>query len=316
MTAFTVISCLFVLSGLFSALVIACDLLRHPQSMRIMYSVWVLTGLWAGLPGLWAYFRFGRGPQRGGTASGFTAADTAGMKRNGKAEAYDALRSMNAPVKTEAAHGIDAPDKEERAQGMQATAGMRKMDGMTGMPATTDTKGMPGKPATTDMQGMDRMDGMPDQAMPRRPHWQSVVLSTLHCGAGCTLADLIGEWALFLFPVAIAGSYLAGSWVIDYALALALGVYFQYAAIRSMRRISRRRAVVNALKADVLSLTAWQAGMYAWMALVIFGLRRGAMFPRTSWPFWFMMQAAMYCGFLLSLPVNVLLIRKHIKHAM
>lgn len=26
------------------------------------------------------------------------------------------------------------------------------------------------------------------------PQWQSVALSTLHCGAGCTLADIIGEW--------------------------------------------------------------------------------------------------------------------------
>lgn len=26
-----------------------------------------------------------------------------------------------------------------------------------------------------------------------RPRWQSITLSTLHCGAGCTLADLTGE---------------------------------------------------------------------------------------------------------------------------
>lgn len=157
---------------------------------------------------------------------------------------------------------------------------------------------------------------MAGTTMPQRPHWQSVVLSTLHCGAGCTLADLIGEWALFFFPVALAGSYLAGSWVVDYLLALVLGVYFQYAAIRSMQRISSRRAAADALKADFLSLSAWQAGMYAWMAVVIFALRDGAMFPRTSWAFWFTMQLAMYAGFLLSLPVNVWLIRKHIKHAM
>lgn len=261
MNTLTVISLLFVLSGILSALVIALDLGRHRQSMRIMNSVWVLTGLWAGLPGLWAYFRFGRGPRR-----------------------------EHAPSESESMAGMAAGDNRV---GCNAAAGAGKTVSDTG-----------------------RNDTMAGMAMPQRPHWQSVVLSTLHCGAGCTLADLLGEWTLFFFPVALAGSYLAASWVTDYLLALLLGVYFQYAAIRRMQRISRRRAAANALKADILSLTAWQAGMYAWMAVVIFALRDGAMFPRTSWTFWFTMQQAMYAGFLFSLPVNVWLIRKHIKHAM
>ena len=56
-----------------------------------------------------------------------------------------------------------------------------------------------------------------------RPKWQSVVLSTLHCGAGCTLADLIGESFLYFVPVAIGGSAVVGGWALDYALALCIG---------------------------------------------------------------------------------------------
>lgn len=309
MTALSVVSCLFVLSGLLSALVIALDLTHRPQSMRIMYSVWILTGLWAGLPGLWAYFRFGRGTRHKRSTGG----------------------------ETDPAAGTDGMEGMEGVEGME---GMGKAEGMTGMAGMAGRMTDPAKMAdgsnpaakTKSVPGRDR--SMPDaglaghasasrpanetmgMAMPHRPRWQSVVLSTLHCGAGCTLADLIGEWALFLFPVAVAGSRLAGSWTIDYVLALILGVWFQYAAIRSMRRISRRKALLDALKADFLSLTAWQVGMYAWMAFVLFVLRDGAMLPRTSWSFWFMMQLAMYCGFLFSLPMNVLLIDKHIKHAM
>lgn len=149
----------------------------------------------------------------------------------------------------------------------------------------------------------------------RKPRRQSVVRSTLHCGAGCTLADLIGEGFLYFFPVAVGGSFVLGGWVVDYLLALALGIYFQYAAIRSMRKISGPKAFEQALKADFLSLTAWQVGMYGWMALTI-ALWPELMSERMTWRFWFCMQIGMLCGFVCSYPVNVLLIRNGIKNTM
>lgn len=58
------------------------------------------------------------------------------------------------------------------------------------------------------------------------PKWRSVVLSTLHCGAGCTLADLTGEWFTWIVPISIGGSLILGSWVLDYLLALVFGIGF------------------------------------------------------------------------------------------
>ena len=55
------ISLFFVMSGVVSAIIIACDLPQHKQMMKIMNVVWVLTGLWASYLALWAYFSFGRG---------------------------------------------------------------------------------------------------------------------------------------------------------------------------------------------------------------------------------------------------------------
>lgn len=148
------------------------------------------------------------------------------------------------------------------------------------------------------------------------PDWRQITLSTLHCGAGCTLADILGEWFTYLIPVFIGGSILAGQWVLDYILALLFGVFFQYAAIRAMERLSVKRTLQKALKADFLSLTAWQAGMYGWMAIVMFGLFPHLTLPKTSFEYWFMMQIAMCAGFLTSFPVNRFLIRKGIKHGM
>lgn len=201
---------------------------------------------------------------------------------------------------------------------MASGASMPGMADGTDMPGMTNGTKMSGTAGPRGMEGMDGMDGMSDMpGMKGRPRWQSVVLSTLHCGAGCTLADIIGEWFLFFVPVAIGGSILAGTWVVDYLLALAFGIGFQYAAIRGMERtLPRGEAIRRAAKADILSLTAWQAGMYGWMAVAIFALNGGEAMPRTSFVFWFSMQVAMACGFLVALPVNILLIRAGIKKGM
>ena len=236
------------------------------------------------------------------------------------------------------ADGTDMPGMTNGTK-MSGTAGPRGMEGMDGMDGMSDMPGMkgaadkadtangadmPGMADGTKMsgtagpRGMEGMDGMSDMpGMKGRPRWQSVVLSTLHCGAGCTLADIVGEWFLFFVPVAIGGSILAGTWVVDYLLALAFGIGFQYAAIRGMERtLPRGEAIRRAAKADILSLTAWQAGMYGWMAVAIFALNGGEAMPRTSFVFWFTMQVAMACGSLVALPVNILLIRAGIKEGM
>ena len=199
--------------------------------------------------------------------------------------------------------------------GMADEAGIPDMASGASMPGMADGTKMSGTAGARGMEGMDGMSDMP--GMKGRPRWQSVVLSTLHCGAGCTLADIVGEWFLFFVPVAIGGSILAGTWVVDYLLALAFGIGFQYAAIRGMERtLPRGEAIRRAAKADILSLTAWQAGMYGWMAVAIFALNGGEAMPRTSFVFWFSMQVAMACGFLVALPVNILLIRAGIKKGM
>ncbi len=256
MNIFNTIAAIFVIAGFISAIIIACDLTRRKQPMKIMNSVWILTGLWASVLGLWAYFRFGRaGKMPGDTMSG--------MKMDGTNISMEHMDMKH--------------------------VSMKKMEGMKGM--------------KMDME-------------PVRPKWQSVTLSTLHCGAGCTLADIIGETFMLFVPVVIAGSALIGGWVFDYILALAIGVFFQFAAIRAMEKIPFGTAISKAFKADVLSLTAWQVGMYGWMAIAIFGFFQGSPLPKLSWSFWFMMQMAMLCGFICAYPVNILLIKAGIKKGM
>lgn len=108
-------------------------------------------------------------------------------------------------------------------------------------------------------------------------------------------------------------------WLLDYIFAFALGIAFQYFTIKPMRNLSVGQGLIQAIKADAASLTAWQVGMYGFMALAQFYLFHhllGAHLEVNSTEFWFMMQLAMIAGFATSYPINWLLIRHGIKEQM
>lgn len=149
---------------------------------------------------------------------------------------------------------------------------------------------------------------------PPRPFYLRVAAGTAHCGAGCSLADLLGGWGFFFFPWVLAGSAVIGEWTGEYLLALVFGVAFQYAAIQPMLHLPVAAAIARAFKVDVLSLTAWQLGMYSFMAWVFF-VAIGRV-PSTSAVFWWLMQGAMIAGFFCSYVANWWLIRSGIKPAM
>ncbi len=82
-----------------------------------------------------------------------------------------------------------------------------------------------------------------------------------------------------------------------------------------MRDLSFGKDMVAAAKADFFSLTAWQVGMYGWIAIATFVIF-GHEIEKTNPAFWFMMQIAMLASFLTSYPVNWWLLRAGIKEKM
>lgn len=153
-------------------------------------------------------------------------------------------------------------------------------------------------------------NGMPDP-----PFYERVAVGASHCGAGCVLGDIISEFAIFFTGFLILGSMLATEYVGDYILAFAFGIAFQFFAIAPMRHLSFLPGMQAAIKADTLSLTAFEIGLFGWMAVSYFVLFHPPLMP-TQPAFWFMMQIGMILGFLTSYPANWLLIRLGIKEAM
>lgn len=148
-----------------------------------------------------------------------------------------------------------------------------------------------------------------------KPFWQIVAAGTTHCAAGCTLGDVAGEWIIFLAGFTVAGSPLFADYLADFVLAYLGGIIFQYFAIAPMRGLSVWPGLQAAVKADTVSLVAFEVGMFAWMALVHKVLFRPPLKPAQA-EYWFMMQIAMLVGFLTSYPANWWLIRRGIKEAM
>lgn len=175
-----------------------------------------------------------------------------------------------------------------------------------------------GRPMAQDAPSSKPQSGPapPKQQVPKKPTWPQIAVAASHCGSGCTLADVIVEFTLFAFAVTLFGSELWASFIFDFLAAWALGIVFQYFSIQPMRHLPPLKAVWAAIKADTLSIVAFQLGMYSWMALVFF-----VFFPRphlhpNSPAYWFMMQIAMILGFLTAAPMNKLLIQVGWKEAM
>lgn len=161
------------------------------------------------------------------------------------------------------------------------------------------------KNATTkDAAGMTMGGGGRMEKPVGAPTWAQSALATSHCGAGCALADLITEYVLFALAVTVAGSMLLASFVWDFVGAWSLGVLFQYFTIKPMRNLTVGEGLVAAIKADTLSIAAFQVGMYGWMALLHYVLFPVHPLEPNRAAYWLMMQVAMVCGFLTSLPMN------------
>jgi len=152
---------------------------------------------------------------------------------------------------------------------------------------------------------------------PEKPWWATVAVGVSHCGAGCTLGDIIAEWGIFLLGLTLLGKPLFAEYVGDYVLAILLGLAFQYFAIAPMRGLGLRKGIAAAVKADILSLTAFEVGLFGWMALQALVLFPEPNPVRPDSPvYWFGMQIGMAIGFLTACPVNSWLIRRGIKEAM
>lgn len=151
--------------------------------------------------------------------------------------------------------------------------------------------------------------------------WWSTSKGVAHCGAGCTLGDVSGEWLVWLigWSIPVSGYFVTNEFVpmliADFVLAWTFGIVFQYFSIVPMRDIGRLAGIREAIKADTLSIVAFQLGLFGFMALYHFVIWKPPL-SVDSPEYWLMMQIGMIVGYFTAWPVNVWLIRAGIKEQM
>lgn len=161
---------------------------------------------------------------------------------------------------------------------------------------------------------MEMDEGFEHTSNKKKPFWQSVFLSTSHCSSGCALGDIIGAPLVFALGWTILGHALFADYVVEFVLAYLLGIAFQYFGM-GCHHDNPKRALKDAIKADTLSLVAFEIGMFGWMAIVHYQPFATVPQPNSA-VFWFMMQLAMILGFCTSYPMNWYLVKVGIKHGM
>jgi Domain of unknown function (DUF4396) len=150
-----------------------------------------------------------------------------------------------------------------------------------------------------------------------RDSWWQVSLSDTHCGAGCALGDIGGEWLVWATAWTIGSTAdLGPEYILDLPLAWIFGILFQYFAIAPLRgQVGELAPLGDAIKSDTLSVLSFEVGLFGWMALSHYLIWQPSP-PIDSSSHWFMMQVGMTLGFLTSWPVNRWLLRNGVKEPM
>jgi hypothetical protein len=169
------------------------------------------------------------------------------------------------------------------------------------------------KTAPSESQSTDESKSFP----PDKPRWVVMATECSHCGSGCTLGDVIAEFAIFALGLTIAGLALPVEYIGDYLFAVGLGIVFQYFAIAPMRGLGVKDGLKAAAKADLISLTFFEIGLFGWMVLMafVFFPAPDHLMPNAA-AFWLLMQVGMMIGFFTSWPANAWLVNRGIKIAM
>ncbi len=150
-----------------------------------------------------------------------------------------------------------------------------------------------------------------------RDSWWQVSLSDSHCGAGCALGDIGGEWLVWATAWTIGSTAdLGPEYILDLPLAWIFGILFQYFAIAPLRgQLGELAPLGDAIKSDTLSVLSFEVGLFGWMAVSHYLIWQPPLAIDSS-SHWFMMQVGMVLGFLTSWPVNRWLLRRGVKEPM
>lgn len=143
----------------------------------------------------------------------------------------------------------------------------------------------------------------------------TTAVGATHCGAACMLAHFAGVWFVFLLGLTIFGLSVWAMMLVIFPLTFAFMAVSEYFH-KSMSGISLGTGLAAVLVAAAVSSTAYEVGMFGWMAvmqLVLFPIND---LPPVTLAYWFLMQIGFVIGFLTSYPAEWWLVQRGFKESM
>ncbi|KAG7006752.1 hypothetical protein G7Y79_00013g035240 [Physcia stellaris] len=269
--------------------------------------VWIINATYMGPVTLYLYFRYGRPSPPSSEAKGPSCHQANGAeKASGEPSPAEQNYHDRHEQPTELPNTDTEPHSQPRCCEHESSPSTNSTSEPPRPPSSRPSEDTEKQPPDTD--GMSHCHTSPSP----RPFWATVLIGVSHCGAGCVLGDLVGEWLVYGTGASIASRSIWPELLIDYAFALLFGIVFQYFSIAPMSSEYGIKTVWRAAKADVLSLTSFEVGAFGWMVAYQVGIW-GYRMSMTTWVYWWMMQVGMALGFATAAPVNWWLIRKGVK---
>ncbi len=290
-TALTILAGIFLGIGGICALVIIVDItLRRgwKSMMLIMIPVWPINATYMGPLTLFLYFKYGR-PSKPEPRDGSDQHDHSTMGHDHSQMHHRHLSGVNYDSSYTTGANRDAEDASTPID-------VEKRNNMDDM---GEHQMQPGGHAGHHKDG-------------GRPTWATVMIGVSHCGAGCVLGDIVGEWLVYGTGAEINGASIWVELLVDYGFALLFGIFFQYYSIAPMSGEYGPKTLLKAAKADIASLTSFELGLFSWMVAYQVGIWNYRLAMNTA-TYWWMMQVGMFLGFWTAFPVNWWLISKNIK---
>ncbi len=142
------------------------------------------------------------------------------------------------------------------------------------------------------------------------PLWKQSLGSTIHCVAGDATGIIVAS-----VVTTAAGLPMWGDTIIEYVFGFAFGLFiFQALFMRDMLGGSYPRAVTSTVTPEWLSMNCVMAGMIP--VMVILRTDFAGTNQIGSVRFWIVLSLAVLVGLVVAYPVNVWLVRNHLKHGM
>ncbi|KAK5261214.1 hypothetical protein LTR96_010938 [Exophiala xenobiotica] len=309
-TALIVISSVSIGLGAIAAAWILLDIIwrRGWRSMMyIMIPVYVINALYLWPITLWVYIKYGRPPppQKHGVTGTQEAHQPPTANASGTA-GEETQRDMG-----RRGHNDTSPNEEGEVDKTDMESGITGEQG-----GNEDNRSAEDQDNKKESAGNREQGGHSEHHHKNsgRPMFATVTVGVCHCGAGCVLGDIVGEWLVYGTNAAFGSPrrLLWAEMLVDFGFAFAFGIIFQYFSIAPMAGQYGPKIIYRALKADALSLLFFEVGLFGWMAIFQVAIFNWELEMPTV-TYWWMMQIGMFLGHWTGVPINWWLIKTRVK---